>query len=108
MHSSPWNPPAGITACWHTWPAKRAFKAFVLNARDVFYARALGTRAKTDGVDAGVIARYLAEHHDQLHPLATGKPLQQRFQTCSHAGRKWHTPIGLAPSALSPMSTNGD
>ena len=42
---------------------------YVLNARDVFfYARALGTRAKTDGVDATVIARYLSERHLQLHP----------------------------------------
>ncbi|MBH1979279.1 MAG: transposase [Comamonadaceae bacterium] len=40
----------------------------------------MGTRAKTDGVDAGVIARYLAEHHDQLHPLQPANPLQQRLQ----------------------------
>lgn len=54
---------------------------YVLNARDVFfYARALGMRAKTDGVDAGVIARYLAEHHARLHPWAPGSALQQRLQ----------------------------
>ena len=54
---------------------------FVLNARDVFfYARALGTRAKTDGVDAGVIARYLAEHHARLHPWQAGSALQVRLQ----------------------------
>ncbi|MDB5844904.1 MAG: hypothetical protein JWP79_2214 [Polaromonas sp.] len=53
---------------------------YVLNARDVFfYARALGTRAKTDGVDAGVIARYLAEHHARLHPWQPGSALQQRL-----------------------------
>lgn len=53
---------------------------YVLNARDVFfYARALGTRAKTDGVDAGVIARYLAEHHVRLHPWQAGSALQQRL-----------------------------
>lgn len=56
------------------------FKVFVLNARDVFfYARALGTRAKTDGVDAGVIARYLQEHHTHLHPWKPSTPLQQRL-----------------------------
>jgi transposase len=61
--------------------SQAGFQVFVLNARDVFfYARALGTRAKTDGVDAGVIARYLAEHHDQLHPLQPANPLQQRLQ----------------------------
>lgn len=56
------------------------FKVYVLNARDVFfYARALGTRAKTDGVDAGVIARYLAEHHVRLHPWKAGSSLQVRL-----------------------------
>ena len=54
---------------------------YVLNARDVFfYARALGMRAKTDGVDAGVIARYLLEHHAQLHPWQPASTLQQRLQ----------------------------
>jgi transposase len=54
---------------------------YVLNARDVFfYARALGTRAKTDGVDASVIARYLAEHHARLHPWQPASALQQRLQ----------------------------
>lgn len=81
MRSSPWNPQAGITACSHTWPARLGFKVFVLNARDVFfYARALGTRAKTDGVDAGVIARYLSEHHTRLHPWQPANTLQQRLQ----------------------------
>lgn len=43
--------------------------AFVLNARDVyFYAKALGKRGKSDRSDAQVIARYLAEHHDELKP----------------------------------------
>lgn len=57
------------------------FKVFVLNARDVFfYARALGTRAKTDGVDAGVIARYLVEHHARLHSWQPASSLQQRLQ----------------------------
>lgn len=56
-------------------------KVYVLNARDVyFYARALGTRAKTDGVDAGVIARYLAEHHERLHPWQAASSVQQRLQ----------------------------
>jgi transposase len=53
---------------------------YVLNARDVFfYARALGTRGKTDGVDAGVIARYLAEHHERLHPWHGASCVQQRL-----------------------------
>jgi len=56
-------------------------KVYVLNARDVFfYARALGARAKTDSVDAAIIARYLAEHHAQLHPWQPGSVLQQQLQ----------------------------
>lgn len=48
---------------------RMGLSVFVLNARDVyFYAKALGTRGKTDRVDAQVIARYLGEHHERLHP----------------------------------------
>jgi transposase len=43
-------------------------RVYVLNARDVYlYAKGLGSRAKTDRVDAAVIARYAAEHHHKLH-----------------------------------------
>jgi transposase len=61
--------------------SQAGLKVYVLNARDVFfYARALGTRAKTDGVDAGVIARYLMEHHTRLHPWRPASSVQQRLQ----------------------------
>ena len=56
---------------------------YVLNARDVFfYARGLGTRAKTDSVDAQVIARYLEEHHKdkKLHSWQPGSALEQQLQ----------------------------
>jgi transposase len=44
-------------------------RVYVLNARRVyFYAKALEVRGKTDRVDAGVIARYVAEHSHKLHP----------------------------------------
>jgi transposase len=73
------------TGRYHTVLAHLAsqagLKVYVLNARDVyFYARALGTRAKTDGVDATVIVRYLAEHHARLHPWQAGSALQQQLQ----------------------------
>lgn len=46
-------------------------RVYVLNARDVScYARALGRRAKTDRVDALLIARYLEREHGQLHAWA--------------------------------------
>ena len=55
--------------------------AYVLNARDVFFfARALGVRAKTDRTDAQLIARYLAQHHEELKPWTPGSPLQERVQ----------------------------
>lgn len=61
--------------------SQAGLKVYVLNARDVYYyARALGTRAKTDGVDSGVIARYLAEHHKHLHPWQQPSPAQQELQ----------------------------
>ena len=49
--------------------------AYVLNAKDVnFYAKALGGRSKTDRVDAHVIARFIAEHHEGLHPWKRAEP----------------------------------
>ena len=73
------------TGRYHALLAQLAYQAgltiYVLNARDVyFYARAVGVRAKTDGVDAPVIARYLAEHHAHLHPWRPGSVVQQRLQ----------------------------
>ena len=48
---------------------------YVLNAKDVsFYAKALGGRSKTDKVDAHVIARFIAEHHEGLHPWEHAQP----------------------------------
>lgn len=56
-------------------------RVFVLNARDLFfYAKALGTRGKTDRKDAQVLARYLAEHHRDLEPWVPPSPLQARLQ----------------------------
>lgn len=56
-------------------------RVFVLNARDVFfYAKALGTRGKTDRKDAHVIARYLAEHHRDLKPWTPTGASQERLQ----------------------------
>lgn len=60
---------------------QRGLVAYVLNARDVyFYAKALGTRGKTDRSDARVIARYLAEHPGELHPWTAGTAAQERIR----------------------------
>lgn len=68
--------------------AATALPVFVLNARDVyFYAKGLGARGKTDRVDAGVIARYLAEHHDRLHPYRTPSASQTELEQL--LGQRW-------------------
>jgi transposase len=55
-------------------------RVYVLNARDVhFYAKALSGRAKTDRLDAAVIARYAAEHHAQLHPWQPAVGVEQQL-----------------------------
>ena len=68
--------------------AGTALPVFVLNARDVyFYAKGLGARGKTDRVDSGVIARYLAEHHDRLHPYHAPSASQAELEQL--LGQRW-------------------
>src|SRR5690606_15909265 len=72
-----------------TLAASEGFATYILNAKDVyFYAKALGTRGKTDRVDAQVIARFLWLRHEQLYayqlPSATQASLQQ-LQRQRHA-----------------------
>lgn len=56
-------------------------KAYVLNARDVHrYAEGLGKRSKSDRVDAQVIARYVREHHGELHAWQPASKAQERVQ----------------------------
>jgi transposase len=64
------------------------FPVFVLNARDVFfYAKGLGARAKTDRVDARLIARYLAEHHASLRPFQPPTATQAEIDRL--LGQRW-------------------
>jgi transposase len=50
---------------------------YLLNTRDLsHYARAVGRRAKTDTLDAQLIARYLAREHAHLHPYQLPTELQ--------------------------------
>lgn len=68
--------------------AGMGLRVFVLNARDVyFYAKALGARGKTDRVDARVIARYLAEHQDRLHPYVVPRACQAELEQL--LGQRW-------------------
>lgn len=71
-----------------TLAAAAGLRVFVLNARDVyFYAKALGARAKTDRVDAHVIARLVAEQHQHLHPWQIPSAVLTQVQ--SLLGQRW-------------------
>jgi transposase len=85
------------TGAYHQLLVQRAHRAgvavYVLNAKDVYhYAKTFGARAKTDRLDAQVIAQYLAERHAQLRPhvlarsvvLQLDKLLRQRSAVVDH------------------------
>src|SRR4029079_18785822 len=47
---------------------RRALSVYVLTAKDVRHdGQATGQRAKTDRVDAALVARYVAKEHEHLH-----------------------------------------
>lgn len=61
------------TGGYHELLAQLALKAgfcvFVLNPKDTrHYGQGMGCRAKTDRVDAALIARLIEREHDKLHP----------------------------------------
>lgn len=54
-------------------------QVYVLSPRDLhYYARSLGRRAKTDRLDALLIARYLRREHANLHPYRLPSDLQAK------------------------------
>ena len=68
------------------------FVVYVLNPKDTrYYARGLGRRAKTDRVDAELIARYVAHEHTGLHPYlppsADQRMLEQTLRRRAHLVR---------------------
>jgi|SRR5215831_2712621 len=72
------------TGSYHRTMARLALAAghtvYVLNSRDLsHYARALGRRAKTDRLDAQLIARYLNKEQSQLHPYRLPSKLQEEL-----------------------------
>src|SRR5882757_1732792 len=57
------------------------FVVYVLNPKDTrYYAKGLGRRAKTDRVDAEVIARYVAHEHQKLHAYLPPSPEQRLME----------------------------
>ena len=60
---------------------RRGLSVYVLNAKDVrHYGQATGQRAKTDRVDAALVARYVAKEHEHLHPWYPPNPTQRQLQ----------------------------
>lgn len=54
---------------------------YVLNPKHVAaYARGVGQRAKTDPLDAAVIARYLDREREELHPYTSPSALQRKLR----------------------------
>jgi transposase len=54
---------------------------YVLNPKDVHrYAKGVGMRAKTDRVDAAVIARYIVRERSELHPYHPASPELRQLQ----------------------------
>lgn len=58
------------------------FTVYLLNPKDVrHYAHALGKRAKTDHVDALLLARFIAHEHSDLHPWQPPTDEQRHLDT---------------------------
>jgi transposase len=72
------------TGCYHELLAdlahQRGHTVFVLNPKDTrHYAQAVGLRAKTDRVDALLIARLIAHEHAHLHPYCPATSEQRQL-----------------------------
>jgi len=60
---------------------RKGLRVYVLNPKDVrHYARGVGMRAKTDRVDACLIARYIAHEHPKLHAYQPPSPQLRQLQ----------------------------
>ena len=61
------------------------FTVYVLNPQGIAnYRKSVGTRAKTDRVDAQLIARYLAREHEDLHPYEPAPDSHRRVMRLLH------------------------
>lgn len=80
---------------------------YLLNARELsHYARAVGRRAKTDRLDAQLIARYLAREQAHLHPYRLPTDLQAQLDSLvqrRHAAVVSGTTLRQSFSALTPV-----
>lgn len=74
------------TGSYHETLARLAHRAgmvvYLLNPKDVrYYARSVGERAKTDRVDARILARYIAREHEALHPWQPPSAQHRQLET---------------------------
>lgn len=61
---------------------RTGFTVYLLNPKDVrHYAHAVGKRAKTDHVDALLLARFIAHEHTGLHPWQPPTPEQRQLDS---------------------------
>ena len=61
--------------------AAHGHSVYVINPKQLsWYAKGVGQRAKTDPLDAAVIARYLERERDQLHPYTSPSALQRTLR----------------------------
>lgn len=70
---------------------------FLLNPLDTkHYARAMGNRAKTDRVDAELIARLIAQEHTRLRPYTPPTADQRKLDRMDPAARQYRSHQKLA------------
>ena len=61
--------------------ARRGHRVYVINPKHLSqYAKGIGQRGKTDPLDAGVIARYVAREGDRLHPYTVPTAIQRTLR----------------------------
>ena len=53
------------------------------------YRKGVKVRAKTDALDAKLLARYLKNEYEELHPWIPPSPLYRRLLSLSAVARRW-------------------
>jgi transposase len=87
---------------------QQGFSVFVLNPRDTrHYAKGVGARAKTDRVDAQIIARYLAREYLQLHPYQPPTADQRRIDQLLRRRAKLSTIRAMLRQSLNDLDRCG-
>ena len=84
--------------------ARAGFTVYVLNPRDLrHYAHAVGLRAKTDRVDAELIARYIQREHSHLHAYVPPSREQRTLDSLLKRRAKLTALKGALRATLSPL-----